>query len=156
MRLRMHVGLRVPVILRRLRGRLVAVRRLPPFGARRPVADQIDQAVDEEARQREERNEPDQVLHPRIVSASSMFRVFRCRKSAIVRARPIAASPAAIVITKTEKTCPVRSDSRRENAIRFRLTAFIISSTDIRTVRKFRRTRTPRNPIAKSRKLMIR
>ena len=70
-------------------------------------------------------------------------------------ARPIAASPAAIVITKTEKTWPVRSESRREKAMRFRLTAFSISSIDIRTVRKLRRTRTPKNPIAKSRKLTI-
>src|SRR6185369_12359159 len=67
-------------------------------------------------------------------------------------ARPIAASPAAIVITKIEKICPVRSESLREKAIRFRFTAFNISSIDIRTVRKLRRTSTPMNPIVKIRK----
>src|ERR1700694_672227 len=74
----------------------------------------------------------------------------------MVRARPIAASPAAIVITKMEKTWPVWSESFREKAMKFRFTAFNISSTDIRTVRKLRRTSTPKKPIEKSRKLAIR
>src|SRR5262249_30249566 len=155
LRVRLLVGVRVgmPVVLLRLGGRLVAVRILVE-GERfplRPVLEQVHEPVDEEARQREERDQPDEVFHPCIVCASSTFRVLRWRKSEIVSASPMAASPAAIVMTKTEKTWPVSDDRRLENATRFRLTAFNISSTDIRTVRKLRRTRTPKNPIEKSR-----
>src|SRR5215831_3714165 len=156
-----RVRVRMPEVLLRLGGRLVAVRILVVriFGERLPlgpVLEQVHEPVDEEARQREERDQPDEVFHPCIVCASSTFRVLRCRKSEIVSARPIAASPAAIVMTKTENTWPVRDDRRLENATRFRLTAFSISSTDIRTVRKLRRTRTPKNPIEKSRNETIR
>ena len=67
----------------------------------------------------------------------------------MMMASPIAASPAATAMTKTEKTWPVRSPSCLEKATRLMFTALSISSIDIRTVRRFRLTRTPTTPMVK-------
>src|SRR4051812_32348730 len=65
-------------------------------------------------------------------------------------ASPTAASPAATVMMKIVKICPSSDAKRLENATRLMLTAFIISSTAIRTVIMLRRMITPTNPIANS------
>src|SRR5438477_5923187 len=65
-------------------------------------------------------------------------------------ARPTAASPAAMVITKIEKICPSSDARRYEKATKLMLTALSINSIDINTVIMFLRMITPRRPTEKS------
>ena len=64
----------------------------------------------------------------------------------MIKPRPMAASAAATVITKIARIWPARSPSRKEKAMRLILTALNISSTDIKTVMKLRRTMSPMRP----------
>src|SRR2546425_11314335 len=75
-------------------------------------------------------------------STSSTFTVSLLRKKAIRIPSPTAASAAASVITKMAKICPCRPQIR-ENATKFRFTAFRISSIDISTMTTLRRVSTP-------------
>ena len=65
-------------------------------------------------------------------------------------ARPIPISAAATVMTNRAKICPVSWCRYCENATRFTLTAFSISSIDIRTRIAFRRASTPYTPAENS------
>ena len=55
-----------------------------------------------------------------------------------------------IVMMKMEKICPGNCPCMRENATRFRFTAFRISSMDIRMITTFLRVSTPIVPMANS------
>ena len=90
---------------------------------------------------------------PRTISWGS--RLWRWRNTEMMMARPMTASAAATAMTKNTTTCPCIEPRKRENAMNVRLTAFSISSTDIKTTIKFRRTTTPATPIAKITALRI-
>src|SRR6266478_1379555 len=130
-----------------------------------------EEAIDHKPGRRKQRNQPDQIqevhrlllqlpqvqlFYHFIRSISLMFIVSLFLNIAITIPSPTAASAAATVMTKIAKTCPVTCCSRSENAIRLMLTAFIISSIDIRMIMMFRRVRTPMMPIVKSAALSIR
>ena len=89
-------------------------------------------------------------------SISPTFTVSLLENMAITMPRPTAASAAATTMTNTAKTCPITSCNWLENAIRLMLTAFIMSSIDIRMMRMLRRDNTPMTPIVKSTTLSIR
>ena len=63
---------------------------------------------------------------------------------------PTAASAAATAMTKIAKTWPMALCSCAEKAIRLMLTAFRISSIDMKMMMMLRRTITPMTPIMKS------
>src|ERR1051325_3310932 len=128
---------------------------------------QRQQAVDGEAGERQQRNEP-QPARRRIRQRMGRgrrrflnrhqplrmlmfwrFTVCRCRKSAMMIARPTAASAAATVITKKTKTCPA-TPYTCANATKLRFTALSISSTHMKMMIAFRRVSTPTTPITNS------
>jgi len=63
---------------------------------------------------------------------------------------PTAASAAATAMTKIANTWPITSCNCAENAIKLMLTAFRISSIDMKMMMMLRRTITPMTPIMKS------
>src|SRR5687768_12961537 len=72
-----------------------------------------------------------------------------CRNSAMMIARPTAASAAATVITKNTNTCPA-TPCTCANATNARFTALSISSTHMKMMIALRRVSTPTTPITKS------
>src|SRR5262249_20710440 len=72
--------------------------------------------------------------------------VWRCRNSAMMIARPTAASAAATVMTKKTNTCPV-TPYACANATNVRFTALSINSTHMKTMIALRRMSTPTTPI---------
>ncbi|MNT88310.1 hypothetical protein D3C72_2288510 [compost metagenome] len=64
-------------------------------------------------------------------------------------AKPTATSAAAKAIMKNTKTCPEGSLLCTEKAVKSRLTAFNINSTDIKITIAFLRVNTPITPIVK-------
>src|SRR6185295_8268006 len=119
-----------------------------------------DEAVDQRGDERQERDRPEELhrgpRHPSSSRAESTRVVARRRNIESRMPSPTAASPAATVIVKTVNTWPVRSPCSYEKATRFRLTAFRISSIDIRIVIMLRRLSTPNRPIEKSSRLNAR
>ena len=65
------------------------------------------------------------------------------------KANPTAASAAAIVITKNTITWPSTFPNECENVTKLKLTAFNISSMDIKRTIKLRLSKTPATPIMK-------
>src|SRR5439155_22026403 len=69
------------------------------------------------------------------------------RKTTMMMASPTAASPAAMAITNRDMIWPARESRWWENGTRMRLAPVSMISTHIRTMIKFRRTRTPTSPV---------
>src|SRR5262249_35868314 len=88
--------------------------------------------------------------HHRSVVTSSAFTVARVRKSWRMMASPTAASAAATAITKKTITWPSTVSCARANVTNVRFTAFSMSSIDMKTTIRLRRTRTPTTPSAES------
>lgn len=84
---------------------------------------------------------------------SSIFTVPLFRKSAIIIARPIAASAAATAMIKKTNICPVTSPRNEEKEINDKFMELNINSIDIKIIMAFLLTRTPITPIAKSMEL---
>src|SRR4029079_10357970 len=117
---------------------------------------QLEQAVDEKTRQREDRDQPEQVVHPCRLVKSPVSTVFRFRKTEIRIARPTGTSAAATPMTMSTNTWPWVLPWSRAKARIATLTPFSITSTDMRMTRRLRRAMTPKAPMANSAALRTR
>jgi len=78
------------------------------------------------------------------------------RNSAIIIARPIAASAAATAITKNTNICPIELPRYDENVTKVKFAELSISSIDINTIMAFLLIKTPTTPVIKSAALKMR
>src|SRR6266516_5554323 len=80
----------------------------------------------------------------------------RVRKIETMRARHTTTSAAATVSTRKTNICPSTESRKREKATNERLTAFNISSMDIKIIKGLRRISTPVTPTVKIMALTMR
>jgi hypothetical protein len=124
-------------------------------GHERPGKLAAEETIHQKSGEGDERNEPEVKVgvHSFIRSMESTLRVLRARKTAMMMARPTAASAAATTITKKTKIwpltwrCPVVWLHWREKAMKARLTALSMSSIDMKTVMMLRLMRNAATPM---------
>ncbi len=85
-----------------------------------------------------------------------MFTVSLFRNSAMIIARPTAASAAATAITKNTNNCPIELPRYDENVTKVKFAELSISSIDIKTIMAFLLIKTPTTPVVKSAALKTR
>src|SRR5205814_6740447 len=110
------------------------------------------QPIDGPADERQQRDEPKIKIgilpHNLSRLTWSMFKVSRVRNSAMMIARPTAASAAATTITKNTNTCPLSCCHRAAKATKERFTPLSMSSIDINMVMILRLIKNPMTPQA--------
>src|ERR1019366_3699957 len=99
-----------------------------------------EDSVQHKPRKGQQRNQPDieGSVHSFIRSIRSTARVARARKTAMMMARPTAASAAATIITKRTKIWPFTACHWWAKVTKERLTALSMISMDMKTVMRLR------------------
>lgn len=95
------------------------------------------------------------VYHLKIFISSTLT-VSLFLKSAMIIARPTAASAAATAITKNTNSCPIELPRYDENVTKVKFAELSINSMHIKTIMAFRLIKTPATPIVKSAALKTR